>query len=162
MRVPVDWIARQLAVQMQGFDPQKVSRSGWWIWPGQDLLASRPQIVTLCGSTRFVDEFNRFRQYFTLKGMIVLSIEIVTTQQRDEDPQHVNRPNKEMLDRLHLEKIKISDSIFVINKGGYIGESTLKEIEFAQAIRLPIEYMEEVDGSDRRHRHAGSPVSDRG
>lgn len=103
----------------------------------------RPIVITLCGSTRFVDTFNSFRQGFTLKGMIVLSIEIVTTQQREEDPQHVNRPNKEMLDLLHKEKIKMSDCVFVINQGGYIGDSTRSEIQFAESLGLPIEYMEE-------------------
>jgi hypothetical protein len=115
-----------------------------WLWRGHpNHLFSRPQIVTLCGSTRFVDEFNHWRQYWTLQGLIVLSIEIVTTQQR-EDPQHVNRPNKEMLDALHLEKIKLSDFIFVINKGGYVGDSTRAEIAFAVGNDVPVEYMEEL------------------
>lgn len=116
----------------------------WKEWADDNGYArfEKPPIVTLCGSTRFVEEFNSFRQYFTLKGQIVLSIEIVTTQAREEDPQHVNRPNKEMLDLLHLEKIKMSDYIFVINKGGYIGESTQREIVFARSIDVVVEYME--------------------
>lgn len=146
MPLPVNWIAREVAAEMAGI---RGAPRGW-LWPNMDLIASRPQIVTLCGSTRFVEEFNRHRQRLTLLGIIVLSIEIVTTQMREEDPQHVNRPNKEMLDLLHFEKIKMSDCIFVINKGGYIGDSTRKEIEFAQSLGLPIEYMEDAvpDGED--------------
>jgi len=102
----------------------------------------KPQVVTLCGSTRFVEEFNRWRQILTLKGCIVLSIELVTTQMREEDPQHVNRANKEMLDLLHFEKIKLSDSVLVLNVDGYIGDSTRKEIDFAASVNVEIFYLE--------------------
>lgn len=138
MPLPVNWIAREEARLIPRFDPK-----GYWWWDNMELLASRPQIMTLCGSTRFVEEFNHFRQYFTLKGKIVLSIEIVTTQMREEDPQHVNRSNKEMLDALHLHKINISDVVFVINKGGYIGDSTRNEIAHALRIGVPVQYMME-------------------
>jgi hypothetical protein len=122
-----------------------------WFWPidprlGKsipELLHPRPQITTLCGSTRFVEYFNHWRQVLTLHGVIVLSIEIVTTQQLEEDPQHVNRPNKIMLDLLHFEKIRMSDSIFVLNVGGYIGESTRNEIEFAKSLGKTIDYLED-------------------
>lgn len=134
--------ARQLAGEGPLWEPDH-----WkvWVWHNRSgLRYNRPEIVTLCGSTRFVEDFNHWRQYWTLQGLIVLSIEIVTTQAREEDPQHVNRPNKEMLDALHLEKIKLSDFIFVINRGGYIGDSTRAEITFAASQFVPVEYSEPV------------------
>lgn len=141
--LPVSWRSRQ-SVAAEGLEAGRHWQPSAWYWPETDLYAGRPQIVTLCGSTRFVDDFNEWRKTFTHRGYIVLSIEIVTTQQYHEDPQHVDRANKEMLDALHLEKIKISDRIFVINKGGYIGESTRREIEFAKQLDLPIQYLEPV------------------
>lgn len=39
---------------------------------------------------------------------------------------------KEMLDDMHKRNIDMADSIYVINVGGYIGESTRSEIEYAQ------------------------------
>ena len=36
-----------------------------------------------------------------------------------------------MLDDMHLNKIDMADEIFVINTGGYIGESTAWEISYA-------------------------------
>lgn len=126
---------------MVDFDVEAAVR-GYWQHVHPWALSDRPEIVTLCGSTRFVEEFNYVRQRLTLQGQIVLSIEIVTTQQLDEDPQHVNRPNKEMLDALHLHKIRMSDYIFVLNKRGYIGESTAREIEYARKLGKPIEYLE--------------------
>lgn len=104
------------------------------------LPADFPHIVTLCGSTRFVDTFNDYRKTLTHAGQIVLSIEIVTTQQYNEDPQHVNRPNKEMLDELHKRKIDLSDSILVLNVNDYIGESTRAEIEYAKRVGVPVAY----------------------
>lgn len=115
---------------------------GYWQHTHPWGVSARPEIVTLCGSTRFVDEFNEWRKRLTLRGQIVLSIEIVTSQQRDEDPQHVDPSIKSMLDVLHLFKIGMSDYIFVLNKGSYIGESTAKEIEYARRLGKPVEYLE--------------------
>lgn len=101
-----------------------------------------PPVVTLCGSTRFVETFNEWRQKLTLQGEIVLSIEIVTTQSREVDPQHSAPKVKKMLDELHKRKIDLSDYIFVLNVGGYIGESTRGEIEYALKTGKPIKYLE--------------------
>lgn len=101
-----------------------------------------PPIVCLCGSTRFVEQFNDARKGFTYQGYIVLSIEIVTTQAADADPQHVNPERKAMLDELHKRKIDLSDYVFVLNVGGYIGESTRSEIMYAASIGKPIGYLE--------------------
>ena len=102
---------------------------------------SFPRIVTLCGSTRFVNEFNIVRKQMTYDGYIVLSIEIVTTQQRHEDPQHVSPHTKAMLDELHKRKIDLSDGVVVLNVGGYIGESTRSEIEYAESQGKPVRYL---------------------
>jgi len=103
----------------------------------------RPKIVCLCGSTRFVDIYNEYRKIFTLKGYIVLSIEIVTTQSQKDDPQFSNTELKKMLDELHKRKIDLADEVFIINKGGYIGESTLSEINYALQHQKPISYLEQ-------------------
>lgn len=115
-------------------------------WP--NMPGDKPQVVTLCGSTRFVDEFNQWRQSLTLKGHIVLSIEIVTYQRDHEDPQKFDPDLKEMLDLLHFEKIKMSDWILVLNRGGYLGESTLREIEYAKEHGVPIQYLEPLPSEE--------------
>ena len=104
----------------------------------------RPEIVCLCGSTRFVDTFNEWRKKLTLEGKIVLAIEIVTTQSRDEDPQHVNPEMKKMLDELHLRKIDLSDTVMILNVDGYIGESTANEIRYAMVCHKNIVYLEPI------------------
>jgi len=77
-----------------------------------------------------------------LEGKIVLSIEIVVPQTEAEDPQHSNHAVKQMLDELHLRKIDLADEIFVLNVGGYIGESTLREIAYTALRGKPITYLE--------------------
>ena len=93
-------------------------------------VTKKPQVVTICGSTRFIDELNYWRKRLTEYGYIVISIELVTTQARSEDPQHVNPELKAMLDELHLRKIDLADWVLVLNVGGYIGESTAREIAY--------------------------------
>uniref|UniRef100_A0A6M3KIX2 Uncharacterized protein n=1 Tax=viral metagenome TaxID=1070528 RepID=A0A6M3KIX2_9ZZZZ len=107
-----------------------------------ESLADKPAIVCLCGSTRFVDTFNEWRKRLTLDGKIVLSIEIVTTQTKETDPQYSNHEVKAMLDELHLRKIDLADEVMILNVGGYIGESTRKELEYALSLGKPIKYLE--------------------
>jgi len=72
----------------------------------------------------------------------VLSIELVTTQSAEEDPQHSNHKVKQMLDELHLRKIDLADEVMILNVGGYIGNSTRAEIEYAENKGKPINYLE--------------------
>lgn len=108
----------------------------------RDFGDSRPEIVCLCGSTRFVDEFNKQRKELTELGQIVLSIEVVTSQAREDDPQHCDPELKVRLDELHKRKIDLADWVYVLNVGGYIGDSTRSEIEYAESIRRPVSYLE--------------------
>ncbi|WP_408895659.1 hypothetical protein ACJ5H2_12165 [Nocardioides sp. R1-1] len=51
---------------------------------------------------------------------------------------------KAVLDALHLSKIDLADRVLVVNPGGYIGESTRKEIAYAQAAGKPITFTDPV------------------
>jgi hypothetical protein len=52
---------------------------------------------------------------------------------------------KRGLDELHLRKIDLADEILVLNVGGYIGDSTRREIEYAQSKGKRIRYLEAVE-----------------
>lgn len=93
-----------------------------------------PQIITLCGSTRFKDLFFKAARDLTLQGWIVLMPGVFG----HADNFKWTEETKQKLDELHLEKIRLSNAIFVLNYGGYIGESTQKEINFAEARGIPI------------------------
>ena len=98
------------------------------------------KIVTLCGSTRFKEQFMEAQKRLTLEGCIVISVGLFG-HSGDSD---VWKPGvKEMLDDMHLRKIDLADEIFVINVGGYIGESTRREIAYAQKTGKPGKYLEQ-------------------
>ncbi len=88
------------------------------------------KVITLCGSTRFKDEFLAAQKQLTLEGNIVISVGLFG---HSGDDEVWNDGVKEMLDRMHLAKIDMADEIFVINPSGYIGTSTKREIAYARS-----------------------------
>ena len=96
------------------------------------------KVITLCGSTRFKEQFLEQQKRLTLEGNIVLGVGLFGHAGDNE----VWQPGiKEMLDRGHLQKIDMSDEIFVINVGGYIGDSTKREISYAKASGKTVNYL---------------------
>lgn len=88
----------------------------------------RPEIVCLCGSTRFTEAFRRANFEETLAGRIVLSVGCDT---KSDEGLEFSAEQKEALDVLHLRKIELADRVHVLNVGGYIGDSTARELGFA-------------------------------
>lgn len=121
--------------------------AGTYAWLGSQRTHATPQIVCLCGSTRFIDTWNEWRRRLTNDGVIVLAIEVVTTQAPSEDPQHVDPALKARLDELHKRKIDLADRVLILNVGGYIGESTRSEIAYAERIGRPVDYLEPIDAT---------------
>lgn len=107
----------------------------------RSLPANTPPVVCLCGSTRFMDAFFEAGWKFTLEGRIVLSIGVCKHAEH-HGGEALGREVADKLDELHLRKIDLADSVYVLNVGGYIGESTSKEIEYAKSRNKPIEYLE--------------------
>ena len=102
-------------------------------------MVGKYKVITLCGSTRFKDEFLEVQKRLTLEGNIVISVGLFGHSGDEE----VWKPGtKEMLDDMHRAKIDMADEIFVINVGRYIGESTRSEIEYAMANGKPVRYLE--------------------
>ncbi len=102
-------------------------------------MVGKYNVITLCGSTKFKDDFIREQKRLTLEGNIVISVGLFGHSGDDE----VWTDNvKEMLDDMHKRKIDMADEIFVINKGGYIGSSTKSEIEYATKTGKKVNYME--------------------
>lgn len=103
-------------------------------------------VVTLCGSTRFKNEFMEVQKRLTLEGNIVISVGLFGHSGDSEVWENMDEgtltKTKEMLDDMHKRKIDMADEIFVINVGGYIGDSTRSEIEYAKAHGKKIRYLE--------------------
>lgn len=99
---------------------------------------SRPRIVCLCGSTRFGEAYRRAMRDETLAGKIVLSVGLLGHQEGLD----MDGPIKAMLDELHLRKIDLADEVLVLNVGGYVGDSTRREVAYATAHGKPVRYLE--------------------
>ena len=97
------------------------------------------KVITLCGSTRFKDEFLEAQKRLTLEGNIVISVGLFG---HSGDDVVWTEGVKDMLDRQHLAKIDLADEIHVINVGGYIGDSTRREIAYADYRGKSITYLE--------------------
>lgn len=106
---------------------------------------ARPEIVVLCGSTRFYDAFQEANYRLTMKGYIVLTVGFYPHAQAEhghgEGVGH-DSTEKTALDELHKRKIDLADYVYVLNVNGYIGESTRSEIEYALKVGRPIVYLE--------------------
>ena len=104
-------------------------------------IGKRMKVITLCGSTRFKEQFLEQQKRLTLEGNVVISVGLFGHSGDEE----VWKPGmKEMLDKMHLQKIHMADEIFVINVGGYIGESTKREIAHAEQTGKPVRYLESI------------------
>lgn len=106
------------------------------------------KVITLCGSTRFKDEFYKAQKELTLKGNIVISVGLFGHSGEKEVWENMSEgtlsKTKEMLDDMHKRKIDMADEIFVINKNGYIGDSTKSEINYALETGKKVNYLEEL------------------
>ena len=102
--------------------------------------------ITLCGSVKFWDYYRKWNAILTLRGNVVLSCGLSLKSGYEDilaiyskgDLENV----KKMLDKVHLAKIDLSDGIFVLNVGGYIGDSTRNEIRYALSTGKTVEYLE--------------------
>lgn len=107
------------------------------------------KVITLCGSTRFKDEFMEAQKRLTLEGNIVISVGLFGHSGDNEVWENMDEGTltrtKQMLDDMHKRKIDMADEIYVINVGGYIGSSTKSEIEYARATGKKVHYLEETE-----------------
>ena len=104
-------------------------------------MVGKYKVITLCGSTKFKDQFLEAQKKLTLEGNIVISVGLFG---HSGDSEVWTEGTKEMLDDMHKRKIDMADEIFVINVGGYIGDSTRSEITYATTQGKIIRYLEEA------------------
>ena len=103
-------------------------------------MVGKYPVITLCGRTRFKEQFLEAQKRLTLAGNIVISVGLFG---HSGDDEVWTDGTKEMLDDMHKRKIDMADSIYVINVGGYIGSSTRSEIEYARATGKEVMFLEQ-------------------
>ena len=111
-------------------------------------MVGKYKVITLCGSTRFKEQFMEAQKRLTLEGNIVISVGLFghagDQEVWDGMDEGTLSKTKEMLDDMHKRKIDMADEIYVINVGGYIGDSTRSEIQYAEAHGKPVRYYEDT------------------
>ena len=109
-------------------------------------MVGKYKVITLCGSTKFKDEFLREQKRLSLEGNIVISVGLFGHSGDEEVWENMDEgtltKTKEMLDDMHKRKIDMADEIYVINVGDYIGDSTKSEIAYAKAHGIKVNYLE--------------------
>ena len=96
------------------------------------------KIITICGSLKFKSEMIAVAEKLELQENAVITPIYPTNSNKDAYTDE----QVDILDKMHKEKIKISDAIYVVNVGGYIGTSTKSEIEYAKSLGKEILYLE--------------------
>jgi len=124
--------------------------------PPAKVTRDFPAIVCLCGSTRFMDAFFDAGWAETLAGRIVLSVG-VCKHAKDHGGEALGMEVVELLDELHKRKIDLADQVFILNVGGYVGDSTKSEIRYAIEHCKIIRWLE-PESKDDILRELGIPV----
>ena len=92
--------------------------------------------LTICGSMRFANEMKKIAWDLEYnKGYCVIQLVY-------NDGNEISAEGKLRLDAAHRRKIELSDGIYVVNIGGYIGESVRNEIALAENLGKEIIYHE--------------------
>jgi nucleoside 2-deoxyribosyltransferase len=94
------------------------------------------KVITLCGSTKFKEQFEKANAFLTLKGNAVISLGFFEQSEGIE----ITQEQEELFAKIHFRKIDLADEIFIIDVNGYIGNSTRKEIEYATQAGKPVRY----------------------
>lgn len=112
----------------------------------KDKWGQHPTIVCLCGSTRFYAAFQEANYRETMAGNIVLSVGFYphSSEQAHGETIGITPEQKETLDQLHLCKVRMADEVLVLNCGGYIGESTARELAEARRLNKVVRFLEDV------------------
>lgn len=139
LKEAADWCARR-------YDGETAGRVGAALLERLKAEEVRPHVVCLCGSTRFYQQFQEANYRLTMEGNIVLTVGHYPHSPGQAHGESVGctPEQKVKLDELHTRKIDLADSVLVLNVGGYIGESTRNEINYATLIGKPVEYLEPI------------------
>lgn len=99
-------------------------------------------MITLCGSTTFEAEFTEVNRRLTLEGCVVISVGMFSLPDLpDYDWTVDSSALKARLGAVHLQKIRMADEVFIVDPGGYVGESTRREIAYAESLGKPVRYL---------------------
>ena len=105
----------------------------------------KTKVIVLCGSTKFCQQMAVVGWYLEKEeGTIVMGLHLLPWWYPgiDEIPDHLAEHEnvKDHCDDLHMRKIDLADEIYVVDVDCYTGNSTKREIAYAESKGLPIRY----------------------
>ena len=117
-------------------------------------MEDEAKVVTLCGSTRFEAEFAEVNQRLTMDGCVVISLGMFNLPDLPGYDWTADGSDlRGRLGALHLQKIRMADEVYVVDPGGYVGDSTRREIAYTESLGKPVRYL----SRDRAARTAEAP-----
>lgn len=96
------------------------------------------KVITLCGSLRFKEEMMKAAIDLEMKGNCVLT----PVYPISDDKDVFTEEEAKILDDMHKHRIDLADAVYIVNVGGYIGNSVKKEIEYSKSKNKEIMYLE--------------------
>ncbi len=106
------------------------------------------KIITLCGSTRFEAEFAELNRDLTMQGYVVISLGMFNLSDLADGGKIADTSDlKARLAGVQFQKIRMADQLFVVDPGGYVGESTRREIAYARSLGTPVRYWSSERGA---------------
>ena len=103
------------------------------------------ETVTLCGSRKFyqtmMDIKKQLERGFNIVHMPNFSYE-------KEEFESFTEEQFEALHEMHYAKMRQSDYVYIINVGGYFGEDTQREIDYAKEHGIPVKYLVDPSAPD--------------
>lgn len=112
---------------------------------------SEAKVITLCGSSKFEAEFAEVNERLTMEGCVVISLGMFGLPDlQDYDWTADSSDLRGQLGRVHFQKIRMADEVYIVDPGGYVGQSTRREIAYAQSLGKPVRYLsrERVDRTE--------------
>src|SRR4051794_12612871 len=100
------------------------------------------KVITLCGSTTFEVEFAEVNRRLTMEGCVVISLGMFRLPDLPDYDWTVDSSDlKGRLGGVHRQKIRMADEVYIVDPGGYVGESTRREIAYAASLGKPVRYL---------------------
>lgn len=109
-----------------------------------DKMYMRYPIVAFIGSMKYWEYFLSEAERLYKKGNIII------LPMKDSNPNELSEDQMKIYDMMIRAQINMADEVHVINKGGYIGESTRSELNYARSIGKIISYMEPCNENGKR------------
>ena len=117
------------------------------------------KVITLCGSTMFEAEFAEVNQRLTKEGCVVISVGMFSLPDLpDYDWTADSSDLKGRLGGVHFQKIRMADEVYIVDPGGYVGESTRREIAYTESLGKPVRYLSREALANRRRPPRVSPT----